>query len=146
MTELSDAEKESIVKALLETDRPQSFEPMKPAFKMDLLLGKLHDEPKLADFVGPRSWSIFDLLDVDVQWMADSPSLCVQHPDFNKIVNSIICVNDCADRNVKDVCDYAEYSKDPERRDRAVVVVNHHRELVDFQRMTKEELSHMYGI
>ena len=81
--------------------------------------------------------------------MADSPSLCVQHPDFvrfNKIVNSIISVNDCAERNVKDVCDYAEYSKDPERRDRAVVVVNHHRELVDFQRMTKEELSHMYGI
>ena len=44
---------------------------------------------------------------------------------------------------VKNVCDYANYSRDPERRDRAVVVVNHHRELTDFQHLTKEELSKM---
>ena len=48
-------EKKQLVEALLECDRPQTFPPMKPAFKVDKLLGKPHDEPKLKDFVRTRS-------------------------------------------------------------------------------------------
>ena len=138
--------KEQLIAALLEADRPQEYKAQKPVFKTDLLLNKNHDEPNLAQFVGPRSWLIFDLLDVDVCWMEHSPTTWFDHPEykrFHDLVNSIICVNDCAERNVKNVCDYADYSKDPERRDKAVMVVNHHRELVDFQHLTKEELTHM---
>ena len=62
-------EKEMIVKALLQADRPQEFPPMKPLFKVNLLMNKAHDEPSLHDFIGPRSWLIFDLLKVKVQWM-----------------------------------------------------------------------------
>ena len=84
--------------------------------------------------------------------MADPPQLWLQYPDFarfNSIVNSIICVNDCAERNVKNVCDYAEYCKDSAQRDRAVIVVNinhHHRELIDFHHLTKEELTKMNDV
>ena len=59
---------------------------------------------------------------------------------FHKLVNGIVCVNDVAERNVQNVLEYAEYSKDPERRDRVVKVVNSHRELLDFHNFTKEEL------
>ena len=60
---------------------------------------------------------------------------------FDKLLNGIICVNDVAERNVQNVLEYAEYSKDPERRDRVVKVVNHHRELINFSHMTKAKLS-----
>jgi hypothetical protein len=139
-------EKKEIVEALLESDRPQTFLPMKPMFKIDKLLGKSHDEPHLRDFVGPRSWLIFDLLNVDVQWMESSPEDWINYPEyvrFCSLVNGIICVNDVAERNVKNVCDYAEYSKDPERRDRAVMVVNYHRELHNFANLTKAELQNL---
>jgi hypothetical protein len=48
---------------------------------------------------------------------------------FNNLLNGIVCVNDVAERNVQNVLEYAEYSQDPERRDRVVKVVNSHREL-----------------
>ena len=139
-------EKEMIVKALLQAGRPQEFPPMKPQFKVHLLLNKAHDEPSLHDFIGPRSWLIFDLLDVRVQWMqypADQWDTQEEYRRFFDLVNKMIVVNDVAERNVKNVCDYAEYSKDPERRDRVVLIANFNRELVSFRNLTKEQLSNL---
>ena len=119
----------------------QHFVPQKPFFKVDLLLNK-HDEPRLSDFVGPRSWLVFDLFNVDVIWVQFSPE-SLEFLRFEKLLNGIICINDVAERNVKNICDYDEYSKDPERRDRAVMVANYHRDLVDFSKMSKAELSNM---
>ena len=138
------SEKKGLVQALLRQDRPQQFAPQKPKFKVELLLNKNHNEPKLTDFVGPRSWLMFDLFDVDVLWMQYPPSDWNQHPEYQRLhglLNGLICVNDVAERNVQNVCQYAEFSKDPERRDRVVKVVNSHRELVDFSDLTKAELS-----
>ena len=139
-----ESEKIMLIQALMKHQRFQQFNPQKPDFKVDLLLDKNHDEPKLADFVGPRSWLIFLLFDVGVLWMQYPPSAWHQHPEyqrFNRLLNGLICVNDCAERNVQNVCKYAEYSKDPERRDRVVKIVNFHREAVDFSHLTKAELS-----
>ena len=136
--------KKDLIEALLDSDRLQVFPPMKPVFKIDKLLGKNHDEPQLRDFVGPRSWLLFDLLDIDVHWMEFPPEDWMLYPEyvrFHKLANSIICVNDVAERNVQNVCKYAEYSKDSARNDRVVSVVNFHRELHDFSNMTKAELS-----
>ncbi len=136
--------KRELIEALLDSDRLQTFPPMKPLFKTDKLERKTHDTPKLRDFVGPRSWLLFDLFDVDVHWMEYAPDDWMSYPEyvrFYKLVNSIICVNDVAERNVQNVCKYAEYSQDPERRNRVVAVVNSHRELVDFSHLTKDELS-----
>ena len=140
----SNSEKKDLIGALLKQDRPQHFAPQKPKFKEEILLNKSHDVPMLTEFVGPRSWLIFDLFDVDVHWMQYPPETWNNHEEyrrFHKLLNGLICVNDVAERNVKNVCDYAEYSKDPERRDRVVKVVNFHRESVDFSHLTKEELS-----
>ena len=46
-------EKERLVKALIEADRPQQFAPMKPKFKVELLLNQQFDTPCLHHFVGP---------------------------------------------------------------------------------------------
>ena len=77
-------EKKEIVKALLDCDRLQTFLPMKPDFKVDVLLGKSHDVPCLKDFVGARSWLIFDLLNVNVQWMEKSPDEWCNDPEYTK--------------------------------------------------------------
>ena len=81
---------------------------------------------------------------VDVMWMQFSPKVWSDNLEFlrfEKLLNGIICVNDVAERNVKNICHYAEYSKNPERRDRAVMVANYHREFDDFSKMSKAELS-----
>ena len=65
----SNSEKEELVRTLLRAPHLQTYPPKKPDFKVDLLLNKSHDEPRLSHFVGMRSWLIFDLFDVDVHWM-----------------------------------------------------------------------------
>ena len=138
--------KKSIVDKLLSCDRLQNFVPMKPLFKTDILCGKHHNEPVLSDFIGSRSWLVFDLLNVDVHWMEYASENWAQYPEyirFRKLVRDIICVNDVAERNVQNVCKYAEYSVDVERRDRVVSVVNYHRDCHDFSNLTKAGLNKM---
>ena len=127
--------KKNIIEKLMSCSRLHTFLPMKPLFRDDKLLGKHHDEPKLCDFVGDRSWLVFDLLNVNVHWMEYDPQEWPLYPEyvrFYDLVRGIICVNDVAERNVQNVCQYAEYSQDSDRRDRVVSVVNFHRELHDF--------------
>ena len=142
----SNSEKEELVKTLLQQDRPQTFAPKKPDFKVHLLLNNSHDEPRLKDFIGPRSWLMFGLLDPDVMWMQLSPPNWATNDHFkrfDKLLHGIVCVNDVAERNVQNVVEFAEFSKDPERRDTVVSVVNFHRERVDFHRLTKAELQNI---
>ena len=87
---------------------------------------------------------MFDLFDVDVTWMGLEPNDWPgneHYERFKKLLNDVICVNDVAERNVQNVMEYCNFSKDSDRRDRVVKVVNHHRELVDFHKLNKEELS-----
>ena len=110
----SNSEKADIVKALLEADHPQSFLAMKTLFIVDLH-DLPHDLPKLVDFVGPRSSLIFDFLDIDVQWMTTDSNTWMENQEyvrFFNIANSMVCVDNSAERNVQNVCKYAKYSKD----------------------------------
>ena len=102
-------------------------------------MNKHHNSPNITP-----SWLIIDLFDVDVQWMQHPPDQWNMHREYQRLqelVNKIVCVNDCAERNVKNVSEYAEYSKDSQRRDRVVLVTNFHREMVDLSNMTKEKLN-----
>ena len=60
---------------------------------------------------------------------------------FCEVVSNLNVVNDAAERAVKDVSDFAEYSNDLARRDDAVRVENSYRELIDFANLTKDELA-----
>ena len=80
---ISNSEKEELVRALLRAPRLQTYPPQKPDFKVDLLLNKSHDDPRLSHFVGMQSWLIFDLFDVDVHWM-ECPAEQWEHIDEYK--------------------------------------------------------------
>lgn len=134
-------EKHAIVQALLEANRPQAFEPEAPVHKAELL-DRGVSEPRLADFVGSRSWILFNTLGVDARFLEQNPSTWPTSAPFNRlshILHNIICVNDAAECAVKDVVDYVDHSRDADRCNNAVLVVSSHRELVDFHNLTKDE-------
>ena len=65
------------------------------------------------------------------------------YDQLNNILHSMSCVNDVAERAVKDVVDYVNYSRDADRFNDVVLVVNSHQGLVDFQNLTKEECANL---
>ena len=80
--QISNLQKHDIVKALLEAAHPKSFLPMKPLFKVVIL------------HVGARSWLIFDLLDVHVQWMRTNSNIWLENQKYVRFfnINSMICI------------------------------------------------------
>lgn len=133
-------EKRAIVQALITADRPQDFQPQAPVHHVDLL----HvEEPCLHDFVGPRSWMLFQCLRMeDVRFLSIDPSLWENEADYqllSETIHSITAVNDVAERAVRDVTQYIDYSQDAERNNDVILVVNSHRELIDFSHLTKDE-------
>ena len=141
----SDPEKASIVAAMLQAGRPQQFTPQKTLMKEQLLRNRQRGEVNLHDFAGERSWLLFERLDVAVGWMQLAPNNWIQSPDYIhfKLVDALDVVNDCAERSIKDVTEFVNYAKDPNRRDRVMMVVNHHRQLLDFHNLTREQLDNM---
>ena len=85
-------------------------------------------------------------LDVAVDWMQLPPPIWLQSAPFfrfQEMVHALKVVNDCAERAVKDVAEFMNYSWDAGRRDRVQMIVNHHRQLLDFQHLTKEQIDNM---
>ena len=56
------------------------------------------------------------------------------------MVHSLKVVNECAERAVTE---FMKYSRDAGHRDRIQRVVNHHRQLLDFQHLTKQQIDNM---
>ena len=52
-------------------------------------------------------------------------------------------MNNCAERPVKDVTEFTIYGKDPDGLDSVMMVVNHHRVLIDFKNITKSYMDAM---
>ena len=140
-------EVEEMAKALFNTPREEEIQVERKKAEMppaEQYLAEKEEPPFLTSFIQRESWLMFDIFDVDVLWMQYPPSNWNQSPEYQRfygLLNGLICVNDVAERNVQNVCQYAEFSKDSERRDRVVKVVNSHREMVDFSDLTKAELS-----
>ena len=138
--------KSRIAARLVATARPRDFRPGKPEMNVNLLLHQQPDIPQLYDFVGERSWLLFHLLELDAAWLTlpmDQWEDDQGYQTFKLYVSNINVVNDAAERAVKDVGDFADYSQDPDRRDDVVQVVNSHRELIDFHHLTKDEIANI---
>ena len=95
-----------------------------PAEKFDI--GKpefpvIKPDTTLVDLVGENSYMIFNILNVDHTWLAKDPKDWDDDPDFKKIkafVTTVKTVNDCAERGVKMISDYAAIlTKDEKTRD-----------------------------
>lgn len=131
---------------LLVTPRPAAFKPGKPAMKAYLLENAPADTPQLYHFIGKRSWLFFHLFHLQTEWLGlpvDQWDDIQSYRDFCLITSNINVVNDAAERAVKDVADFANFSQDPDRRDDVVKVVNSHRELIDFHHLTKDEIANI---
>ena len=62
---------------------------------------------------------------------------------FKFVVRSLKVVNDCAERSVKEVTEYINYARDGNQRRHVVMVVQHHRQFVDFMNLTMEQIDSM---
>ena len=135
--------KEAIVAAMITAGRPQDIGYQKPEMKTVIL-----DQPQvhLEDFVGEQSWLLFQLLAVNTDWMQTASIHWTQSDQYLRFVNivkSLKVVNDCAERSIKDVTEFVNYARDRDVRSQAVMVVQHHRQLIDFANLTKLQIDNM---
>ena len=71
------------------------------------------ERPFLADFVTERSWLVFHLLDIQMQylhWLTLPPSEWYHFPSYMQMqlfLEDMQVVNDCVERAVKDVGEFA---------------------------------------
>jgi hypothetical protein len=106
---IPEREREALAKFVLEIPRPAQFTSGKPQFPV------IHEENLSLDlFVGEQSWLIFDILDIDTDWMVNDAGSWPESNGFKKFanyVNNVRVVNDLAERGIKLITDYIDKSK-----------------------------------
>jgi hypothetical protein len=117
----------AMARKLRDTPKPESFNMQKPIFPREQVQNQ---DNNLVMLVGPQSWLIFDLLDMEGGWLG-SPAGTWQEDEEYKHMAAIVChipvVNDAAERSVKDIQDYASVAKDGKHRENIMLVSNSHR-------------------
>ena len=101
----------------------------------------IDEDSKLIDFIGPETWFIFDALNLDKNWLYDSPGSWSCNESFKKgrkFVANIKVVNDAAERGVKLHSDYAAILTENEEQRASLlqVVEKHRKQYVDFKKST----------
>lgn len=128
--------KNEMATVLQATPRPDAFQPGKPVFPACRL-------EVLDTLVGPQSWLLFHLLEVNGDWLALPAGQWGGNPGYIQmasIVANIAVVNDAAERGVKHVQDYADDAMDDVNRGHIILVSNSHRvKLPDFLKNEMEE-------
>ena len=91
---------------------PRIFTVGKPNFPID----KMTDSPSLQSFVGVRSWSIFQKLSANGEWLDLPVEEWENNEEFQRIkstLSDLKVVNDPAERCIKDIQEYCKLSLDP---------------------------------
>ena len=76
--------------------------------------------------------------------MQDLPVHLTESAEYMRllcIIRSLIVVNDCAERSIKDMTEFVNYAKDVDSRNRAVMIAQHHRQHIDFSNRTKQQFN-----
>ena len=123
------------------TPRLAVYEPGKPEFPTQLLLQAQVRDITLLDFIGDRSWLLFELTGLASDWLTLPPEEWEQNPAYREmadVVKNMAVVNDAAERGVRDVQDYANSAGDGEHRGEIVLVSNSHR--IKLPKFLKNEL------
>ena len=97
-TGTSQTEKTAIVNVLIRFPRPDNLPPQKPKMRHDVLANHSRGEVSLDQFVGQRSWLMFNLLNLDTRWMDEPVEDWPEIPTyitFKHIVDCLKVVNDC---------------------------------------------------
>ena len=114
-----DDEKKAVAMALYNTPRALQFSPGKPKLPEDFL-PETGIMPSLESFVGPKSWLLPHLLDLDMESMEWLQLAVHQWPlmsgfkKFSSLVKKLSVVNDPAERGVKLIQDFVNTTQDEE--------------------------------
>ena len=133
---LTNEVKESMALRLLSMSPPDEFRRGVPVFKR-----VIDEDSKLIDFIGPETWFIFDALNLDKNWLYDSPGSWSCNESFKKgrkFAANIKVVNDAAERGVKLHSDYAAILTENEKQRASLlqVVEKHRKQYVNFKKST----------
>ena len=135
-TNLTDAERQSMAAMLCSFPRP-TFAPGKPVFDVQAMSGET--APDLSTFITERSWLLFSILDCEGGWLKDAVPQWETDAEYclmRTCLQDLKVVNDCAERCVKDITEYANAAKDSAYREDILVVATDHRQV--FQDLRKQ--------
>jgi hypothetical protein len=125
---LSDFTRMLMAKKLFDTRRPTSFKPGKPTFPTI----DLGTPPLFHQFIGPRSWLLFSILQLNrsQDWLQLPPTFWPLMSDYcyaRDFVKRLEVTNDCAERGVKLIGDFKDYTDEETQRQFLLQVVEDHR-------------------
>ena len=115
--DLCDDLRERMVQKLLSFPCPTTFNPQKPVFPV-VSFDSINVPDQLVDFIGPRSWLFFTLLNKTnekLDWMkvpAQFWKNLIGYTEIEKVVHSMEVVNDSAERGIKLLSDYKDFCTD----------------------------------
>jgi hypothetical protein len=140
---LPSEERNLLGRKLYLTPRPCSFPPGKPLFPK--LSHSLENIPRLHELVGSKSWLLFYLLKLDdkQEWLNIPCELWHNFAHYNianDFVQSLICVNDCAERGIKLIQELKDVTTDPEEREYLAQTVEDHRQRFNDRNMSKTNI------
>ena len=128
---ISDQEKELIAKKLSKVNPPKKYESGYP-MPVQLPQNKKGLERKLSDSIMDGSLFLFDQLGFGKDWLSMPITAWESNPNFREMrdyVHNLKITNDCAERGVKLISDYAHsLTKDSEDRENLLQVVELNRE------------------
>ena len=133
--ELGYQQRGEVAQALLTHPKPPLFLPGQPVFP------HLSNESKIVDFIGPRSWLLFDLLHNTGQWLllpAEDWEGDREYREMNAIVMDLSVTNDTAERAISKVTQYANAAEDGGQRGKIIMVAAWHNSKMSGY--TKEEM------
>ena len=107
--------KSHMASRLLTFTPPEKFDLGKPKFP------EIKPGTKLVELLGVNSYMLFSILKADYNWLQKDPKDWNADPDYLKVkefVRTVKTVNDCAERGVKMITEYAAIlTKDEKMRD-----------------------------
>ena len=124
-----------MLKRLLEFDVSKKFKVSKPQ------LPTLQESTELFDLVGPQSWVLLKVADIDTteleSWVEDqnTPSL----ESFISFVKNSMWVNDCAERNIRLIQNFVNSHKSEDMNQNVMLVARDNRKNPK-KEMTKKQL------
>ena len=99
----------------------------------------------LVKLVGPRSWTMFNMLNMsseDMEWLQEDASTWILRETYRTFVSftkGLQVVNDPAERGIKIIEDFIHVSKDEALRQDLILAVSEHRKNHSLN-MTKKSL------
>ena len=139
-----------VARKISDTDRQTQFALGKPDFPeatRDDFWSDISDDKilgGLAKLVGPRSWSIFNMLELSeekMDWLEQDVSswiLSEGYQEFHGFSKGLKVVNDTAERGIKLIQDFVKTTTDEKLRQDLMQVVSQHRENNTAVKMNKK--------